>query len=130
MSLQVFVTSKGDIGKTLSFSLCKVATGGADGNFFDFSDSQFKAFGSITGTNWRGTLTERTNPGTGSWTGGITSTPIAQFADGKYRITVHDNADSNKSLAGLELFFQAGDEVGLDARILTTVGYDADSTLR
>ena len=129
MSLEVFVTSKGDTGKTLSYSLCKVTAGGADGNFFDFSASTFKAFGSIPGTNWRGTLTERTNPGVGSWTGGITSTPVAQFADGKYRMTVHDNADSNKSLAAVELFFHVGDEVELDAQILTTVGYDVDATV-
>ena len=119
MSLNVLFSSIGRKGATVFFTVERTS----DTTFFDFSDSTFKAAGSITGTNYKGTITEGASWRKASWTGSIASTPTAQFSDGRYIVRVHDDADADDAVIGaVESYFQGGDEVRTEASITDVVG--------
>lgn len=125
MALTLSYVNLSRTGVSLNASVERVS----DGFFYDASDSTFKALADITGTNWRVTLTEGTTIQLGSWTGSIASTPVAQFSNGRYRVRVHNAADSDKTVVGGDVFMHEGDEVDVDADILDTAGYDSAATI-
>jgi hypothetical protein len=77
-----------------------------DGSFYDFSTSTFVA----VPTTPIASLPEDTGKFVGRYKITLTPTPVAQFADGDYAVTVHDQAASNHVVAQLAATMHAGDD--------------------
>src|SRR5437764_489577 len=89
-------------GSKLGYSIERLS----DGTFFDFADSTFKA---APGTPTAG-LPEDTGIFAGRYKLTLTPTPQAQFSDGDYTITIHDQSASNAVVAELSSTMHAGDD--------------------
>ncbi len=77
-----------------------------DGTFYDFSNGTFVA----TPATPISSLPEDTGIYVGRYKVTLTPTPPAQFTDGDYVITVHDQAASNNVVAELAATMHAGDD--------------------
>ena len=81
-----------------------------DGLFYDTSDSTFKAWASITGTNARVALTEDSNI-SGRYSATISSTPVAQWSNGIYEVIIRNGTPT---LQGEDrVYFRSGDETDI-----------------
>ena len=77
-----------------------------DGLFLDFADNTFKA----TPTTQIAALPEDSGNFLGRYKVTLGTTPVAQFADGHYAVTVHDQKASNAVVAELAANFRNGDD--------------------
>ena len=78
----------------------------SDGNFYDFSDSTFKA----SPTTLIATLPEDAGSFSGRYKVTLASTPVAQFINGDYAITVHNTAASNAVVGQMGVVMNAGND--------------------
>src|SRR5437763_5037598 len=77
-----------------------------DGSFYDFSSSTFVAAPATPIAS----LPEDTGKFVGRYKVTLSPTPVAQFTDGDYAITVHDQAASSHVVAQLAATMHAGDD--------------------
>ena len=89
-------------GSQLGYSVERLA----DGLFLDNADGTFKA----TPTTLIASLPEDSGNFLGRYKVTLSSTPVAQFTDGHYAITVHDGKNSNAVVAELAATFHNGDD--------------------
>ena len=90
-------------GSTLGYSVERLS----DGTFLDFADSTFKA---TPGTPIA-SLPEDTGNFAGRYKVTLSPTPAAQFTDGHYAVTVHDQKSSNAVVAELAAVLRNGDDL-------------------
>ena len=88
---------------TLGYSVERLS----DGLFLDFADSTFKA----TPTTLIAPLPEDSGNFLGRYKVTLTPTPVAQFSDGHYAVTVHDKSAGNAVVAELAAVFRNGDDL-------------------
>lgn len=89
-------------GSKLGYSIERLS----DGSFYDFSTSTFVA----TPTTLISSLPEDSGSFLGRYKLTMNPTPVAQFTDGDYAITIHDEANSNNVVAELGATMHAGDD--------------------
>jgi hypothetical protein len=89
-------------GSQLGYSIERLS----DGDFYDFSNSTFVA----TPVTLISPLPEDTGSFIGRYKATLSSTPTAQFADGDYVVTVHDQANSNAVVAELAATIHSGND--------------------
>ena len=89
-------------GSMLGYSIERLS----DGLFYDFSNGTFAA---SPATPING-LPEDTGIFLGRYKATLSTTPVAQFSDGDYVATVHDQAASNKVVAELAVTMHLGDD--------------------
>lgn len=89
-------------GRTLGYSIERLA----DGFLFDPSDSTFKA----SPASPVAPLPEDVGVFAGRYKVTLTPTPVAQFADGDYAITIHDVGGSGRVVGQLACLFRSGDD--------------------
>ncbi len=82
--MSLFIRFQHPTAATLAYSVERLA----DQKFYDFSDSTFKTSPTLP----TATLPEGTGIHAGQYAAQIVSTPIAQWPDGDYVVTVHDAA--------------------------------------
>jgi hypothetical protein len=100
-------------GSQLGYSIERLS----DGSFFDFSNSSFVA----TPTTLIGSLPEDSGSFAGRYKVTLTPTPIAQFSDGDYVVTVHNQASSNVVIAELSATMHAGDDATVIPQPLSSI---------
>ncbi len=89
-------------GSQLGYSIERLS----DGTFADFADGTFKA----TPTTLIASLPEDSGNFLGRYKVTLSPTPVAQFSDGHYAITVHDQKASNAVVAELAATLRNGDD--------------------
>jgi len=89
-------------GSKLGYSIERLG----DGTFYDFSTSTFVASPSTPISN----LPEDTGQFLGRYKLTMTPTPVAQFTDGDYVVTIHDQANANVVVAELGSTMHLGDD--------------------
>jgi hypothetical protein len=89
-------------GSSLGYSVERLS----DGTFFDFNDSTFKA----NPTTPIAALPEDTGIFIGRYKATLSSTPSAQFTDGDYVVTVHNQASANVVVGELPVVMHAGSD--------------------
>jgi hypothetical protein len=89
-------------GSKLGYSIERLS----DGSLYDFSTSTFVA----TPTTLISSLPEDSGSFLGRYKMTLTPTPAAQFTDGDYVVTVHDQANTNNVVAELGATIHAGDD--------------------
>jgi hypothetical protein len=80
-------------GSNLGFAVERLA----DGMLLDHSDNTFKT----APTQTIAPLTEAASPRQGMYRATLTTTPIAQFSDGNYNVSVHDLSSPNQRVLAL-----------------------------
>ncbi len=89
-------------GSNLGYSIERLS----DGKFYDFSTSAFVA----TPATPISTLPEDSGNFLGRYKLTLTPTPVSQFTDGDYAVTVHNQASANVVVAELGSTMHAGDD--------------------
>ena len=89
-------------GSKLGYSIERLT----DGSFYDFSNGTFVAAPTTPISN----LLEDAGIFLGRYKVTLTPTPVAQFTDGDYVVTVHDQAASNNVVAELAAAMHLGDD--------------------
>lgn len=89
-------------GSQLGYSVERLT----DGLLLDFADGTFKA----TPTTLIAALPEDSGSFLGRYKITLTPTPVAQFSDGHYAVTVHDQKAANNVVAELASTFRNGDD--------------------
>ena len=89
-------------GSALGFSIERLS----DGSFFDFADSTFKSSPAVL----IAALPEDSGAFAGRYKVTLTSTPAAQFTDGQYAVTVHNQASSGLVVGELLAVLRGGDD--------------------
>ena len=114
-------------GLTLGYSIERLA----DGLFYDFFDSSFKA----TPTTPIASLPMDSGNYVGRYKLTLTPTPQSRFTDGDYCVTIHNTAASNVVVAQLSAIIHAGDDAtvipsasGVDPLSLSVPGMYAIGT--
>ena len=90
-------------GSGLGYSIERLT----DGLLFDFADSTFKA----APTTLIAALPEDSGNFLGRYKVTLAPTPVAQFTDGHYAVTVHDQKNSNAVVAELAATMRNGDDL-------------------
>ena len=103
-------------GSQLGYSIERLS----DGLFFDFADATFKA----SPTTTVAALAEDSTNFIGRYKVTLSPTPMAQFTDGSYTVTVHDRQTSNSVVAELAVVFRNGDDLPTFAAGSTASGSD------
>ena len=101
-------------GSTLGYSIERLS----DSAFFDFNDSTFK----INPTSLISALPEDTGSFVGRYRVNLTSTPVSQFTDGDYLVTIHNTLVSNKVVGELGVVMHSGN----DATVIPGSGSGTD----
>jgi hypothetical protein len=99
-------------GSQLGYSIERLS----DGNLYDFSTATFVAVPATLIAS----LPEDVGSFIGRYKATFSSTPTAQFTDGDYVVTIHDQANSNAVVAELGATIHSGN----DATIFPTVSID------
>jgi len=89
-------------GTSLGYSIERLR----DGAFLDFSDSTFKP----TPMSLIASLPEDIGSFSGRYKTTLTPTPVSQFTDGDYVVTVHNGGSANVAVAQLAVVMHAGDD--------------------
>jgi len=89
-------------GSSLGYSVERLG----DGSFFDFADGTFKA----TPITLIAPLPEDSGNFLGRYKVTLASTPVSQFSDGRYAITVHNQKASNAVVGELAATLRNGDD--------------------
>ena len=97
----------------------------SDGLFFDFADATFKA----SPTTTVAALPEDSSDFLGRYKVTLSPTPMAQFTDGSYTVTIHDRQTSNAVVAELAVVFRNGDDLPTFATGSTASGTDPWATV-
>ena len=88
-----------------------------DGSFYDFTNGTFVAVPATPIAS----LPEDTGIFAGRYKATLTPTPVAQFTDGDYVVTVHDQAATNNVVAELAATMHAGDDATVFPQPVGTV---------
>jgi hypothetical protein len=100
-------------GSQLGYSIERLG----DGSFFDFSTSSFAA----TPATPISSLPEDSGLFKGRYKLTLSPTPVTQFTDGDYAVTVHDQAASSNVVAELASTMHAGDDASVIPQSTGTV---------
>ena len=92
-------------GSQLGYSIERLS----DGSLYDFSNGTFVASPATPISS----LPEDTGIFVGRYKVTLTPTPVAQFTDGDYAVTVHDQAASNNVVAELAATMHGGDDASV-----------------
>ena len=103
-------------GSQLGYSIERLS----DGLFFDFADKTFKA----TPTTTVAALPEDASDFLGRYKVTLSPTPVAQFTDGSYTVTIHDQQTANSVVAELAVALHGGDDAPTFATGSTASGGD------
>ena len=103
-------------GSQLAYSIERLV----DGLYYDFTDGTFKA----SPTTPVAALPEDSGVFQGRFKVTLTPTPVAQFTDGQYTVTVHDRNASNAVVAELAAIVHNGDDAPVFAPTSTATTVD------
>ncbi len=103
-------------GASLGYSIERLS----DGRFFDFADQTFKDIPTTTVA----VLNEDTGSFLGRYKVTLSSTPIAQFTNGDYVITIHNRSSANAVIGQLATVMNNGDDATVVPSLVGGGGVD------